>query len=95
MLLQRDRQQAGRHLLARGDDGVVFPGVVQAGDGIGPADQLIGRAGHGRDDHGHLWPASTSRLTRTATALMRSTSATEVPPNFITMRVLPAALVIG
>src|SRR6185369_16393853 len=34
-------------------------------------------------------------LTRTATALMRSTSAKEVPPNFITMRVLPAALVIG
>src|SRR5215472_13218126 len=41
------------------------------------------------------WPASTSRLTRSATALMRSISATDVPPNFITMRVLPAALVIG
>src|SRR5437764_10314558 len=41
------------------------------------------------------WPASTSRFTRAATAWMRSTSASEVPPNFITMRVLPAALVIG
>src|SRR5262249_15678206 len=40
------------------------------------------------------WPASTSRLTRVATALMRSTSATEVPPNFITIRVFPSALVI-
>jgi hypothetical protein len=27
---------------------------VKAGDGIGPADELIGRAGHGGDDHGHL-----------------------------------------
>jgi len=31
-----------------------------------------------------LLPASTSRLTWRATFLMRSTSATEVPPNFIT-----------
>jgi hypothetical protein len=27
---------------------------VEAGDGIGPADELIRRAGHGRDDHRHL-----------------------------------------
>src|SRR3546814_10901848 len=31
-------------------------------------------------------PASTSRLTRRATFLIRSPSPTEVPPNFITMR---------
>ena len=33
-------------------------------------------------------PASTSRLTRRATFLMRSISATEVPPNFCTMRAM-------
>ena len=32
------------------------------------------------------WPASTSRLTWRATLRMRSISATEVPPNFITRR---------
>ncbi len=33
-------------------------------------------------------PASTSRLTRCATDLIRSMSATEVPPNFCTMRAI-------
>src|SRR4051794_9349128 len=32
------------------------------------------------------FPASTSRFTRIATLRMRSRAATEVPPNFITMR---------
>ena len=36
------------------------------------------------------WPASTSRLTCRATLWMRSRSATEVPPNFITMRAMKA-----
>ncbi len=35
-------------------------------------------------------PASTSRFTRAATLRMRSRSATEVPPNFITMRAIRA-----
>src|SRR5882672_1100585 len=34
------------------------------------------------------WPASTSRLTWRATLRMRSMSATEVPPNFITRRAM-------
>src|SRR3954469_24414580 len=34
------------------------------------------------------WPASTSRLTWRATLRMRSISATEVPPNFITRRAM-------
>src|SRR5271169_3480511 len=34
------------------------------------------------------WPASTSRLTWRATLRMRSVSATEVPPNFITRRAM-------
>jgi len=33
-----------------------------------------------------LWPALTSLSTRRAALRMRSTSATEVPPNFMTMR---------
>ncbi len=36
------------------------------------------------------WPASTSRLTCRATLRMRAMSATEVPPNFITMRAMEA-----
>src|SRR5579864_1166142 len=34
------------------------------------------------------WPASTSRLTWRATLRMRSISATDVPPNFITRRAI-------
>src|SRR5665647_2749968 len=34
------------------------------------------------------WPASTSRLTWRATLRMRSRSATDVPPNFITKRAI-------
>ena len=34
------------------------------------------------------WPASTSRLTWRATLRMRPMSATDVPPNFITMRAM-------
>ncbi len=52
--LQRDRQQAGGHLFAGCDDGVVFPGVVQ-GRGFGrPCHQLVGLAGHGGNHHGDL-----------------------------------------
>ena len=40
------------------------------------------------------WPASTSRLTWRATFLMRSMSATEVPPNFITSRAMGAAEIL-
>ena len=35
------------------------------------------------------WPASTSRFTWRATLRMRSISATDVPPNFITRRAMP------
>ena len=54
VLLQADRQQAGGHLLAGGDDGVVFPGVVQRRQVGAPLDQLVGHAGHGGDDDGNL-----------------------------------------
>ena len=39
-----------------------------------------------------LLPASTSRLTWRATTRMRSTLATEVPPNFMTMKLIPNPL---
>ena len=59
--LQTDRQDAARHLLARGHDGVVFARVVERdvrtgdlGHALHPVDQLIGLAGHRRDDHGDL-----------------------------------------
>ncbi len=48
------RQQPGRHLFAGGDDGVIFAGIVQRRDLARPADQLVGLAGHGRDDDGNL-----------------------------------------
>ena len=86
--LQRDGQQAGGDLLAGGHHGVVFPGVVQGRQRLAPGDQLVGLAGHGRDHHGDLVARSTSRLTRAATLRMRSRSATDVPPNFITMRAM-------
>jgi hypothetical protein len=52
-------QQAGGDLFARGDHHVVFVvGFGKARGGaaglVGPGDQLIGLAAHGRDDHGHL-----------------------------------------
>ena len=52
--MQRDRQQAGRHLFPGRDDRVVFAGVVQRGQRLAPADELIGRAGHGGDDDSDL-----------------------------------------
>ena len=47
--LQRDRQQAGGHLLAGGDDGVVFARVVQRRQSLAVRHELVGGAGHGRD----------------------------------------------
>ena len=94
-LLQRDRQQAGGHLLAGGHHGVVLPRVVQRRQLLAPGDQLVGDAGHGGDHDRDLLPASTSRFTRCATLRMRSRSATEVPPNFITMRAMFSGSVVS
>ncbi|MEY9406343.1 hypothetical protein ABH989_000809 [Bradyrhizobium ottawaense] len=52
--LKHDGKQAGCHLFAGGDDGVVFARVVHR-RGLGaPGHQLVGFAGHRRDDHGHF-----------------------------------------
>ena len=53
-LLQRERQQADGHLLAGRDDDIVFARVVQRADAGVTVDQLVGGAGHGRDDDGDL-----------------------------------------
>ena len=54
IVLQRDRQQAGGHLLAGRDHGVVFARVVQRRQVLAPGDQLVGDAGHGGDHDGDL-----------------------------------------
>ncbi len=59
--LQRDCQKAARHLLAGRDDSVIFARIVERRTGtadlrhvLHPAHQLVGLAGHGRNDHGNL-----------------------------------------
>jgi hypothetical protein len=52
--LQRQRHEARRHVLARGDHGVVFAGVEKRRGFLDPADKLVGLAGHGRDDDDHV-----------------------------------------
>ena len=82
--LQHDREEPGRHLLAGRDDGVVLARVMQNGRFAHPRDELVGHSRHGRDDDRDGLPPSISRLTWRATLRMRSTLATDVPPNFIT-----------
>jgi hypothetical protein len=53
-VMQHDGEEPGCDLLARGDDHVVFTGVVQGAGLAAPADQLVGLAGHGRDDDRHV-----------------------------------------
>ena len=52
--LQRDRQQPGGDLLARGYHRIVFAGVVQRRRLAAPGHELVGDAGHGGDDDRHL-----------------------------------------
>ena len=84
--------QAAGHLLAGRHHHVVFAGVVQRRQLAAPGDQLVGGAGHGGDHDRDLVCRRRPRASRArATARMRSMSATEVPPNFMTMRVLVLA----
>ena len=53
-LLQRDRQQAGGHLLAGRYHRVVFARVVQRRQALAPGDELVGDACHGGDHDGDL-----------------------------------------
>ena len=83
---EHQREQPGRHQFARGDDGVVFGGVELRARLLAPGDQLVGLAGHRGDDDRDLRAGVHLRFDVRATLRMRSTSATEVPPNFITRR---------
>ena len=49
-VLQDDGEEPRRHLLAGGDHGVVFAGVVQDGGGAAERHELVGLPRHGRDD---------------------------------------------
>jgi hypothetical protein len=53
---ERHREQAGRDLFARGDDGIVLARIVQRRCLPAPFDELVGRARHGRYNHGNLVP---------------------------------------
>ena len=52
--LQAQRHEAGGHVLARRDHGVVFARIVEFGGGFDPADKLVGLAGHRADDDDHV-----------------------------------------
>ena len=87
--LQRQGQQAGGDLLARGDHGVVLGAVVlRAGD---LPTQSISRSvvpAIAETTAATCSPRSARCCTRCATARRRSRSATEVPPNFCTTSVM-------
>ena len=60
-----------------------------------PVDQLVGRAGHGRDHDGDLVAGLDLALDPLGDVRMRSMSATEVPPNFMTIRGIRGCLDIN
>ena len=53
-ILQRNRQQANRHLLARRHNSVIFPRIMNSADMGCPFDQLIRCARHRRDHDRYL-----------------------------------------
>ena len=61
-ILQRDRQKADRHLLAGGDNGVIFAGIMHRTDVACPGHQLVCGPGHCRNNHRHLMPGIDFRF---------------------------------
>ena len=53
-VLKHDGQKPRRYLLARGDNGIIFAGVMHWRCFLAPGHQLVSGAGHGRDDDGHM-----------------------------------------
>src|SRR6185437_4248111 len=49
-LAQGEGSETSGHLLARGNNRVVFPLIRQPAETVGPGDELVGDARHGRDD---------------------------------------------
>ena len=85
---QHDGQQPGGDLFAGGHHGVVFARVVQHGGLRHQSTSWLVAPAMAETTTATSWPASTSRLTWRATLRMRSISATDVPPNFITRRAM-------
>ena len=52
----RTSEQAGGDKFARGDDRVIFGGVIERRGFLAPGDELVGLAGHGRDHNGDFMP---------------------------------------
>ena len=87
IVLEGDGEEPRGHLLAGGDDGVVFASIVEGGGLAGTRRRARWSCPPSRTRRQrHRSRPSTSRLTCRATLRMRSTSATEVPPNFMTRR---------
>jgi hypothetical protein len=86
-VLQHDGEQPGGDLLARGDDGVVFARSWSGEASLHQPTSSLVLPDMAETTTATSWPASTSRLTWRATLRMRSTLATDVPPNFMTRRV--------
>ncbi len=59
--VDRQRQEADRHLLAGRGDHVQLALVGQGGDLLGQAEQPVGLARHRRDDHDHVVPLALRR----------------------------------
>ena len=55
-ILQRNRQKADCYLLAGGDNGVIFTGIMHRTDVARPGHQLVRGPGHCRNNHRHLMP---------------------------------------
>src|SRR5262249_43554043 len=53
-ILQCQRHEPGGHLLAGRDDDVILARIVQLAHLPRPIDELVGRAGHGRDEDGNF-----------------------------------------
>ena len=87
-VLEHQSEQPGGHLLPRGDHGIVLAQIIKSCAFAHLGDQPIGHASHGGDDDRDVVALLHLRLDSPATLRIRSRSATEVPPNFMTIRAM-------
>jgi hypothetical protein len=78
----------------RCDDHVVFGRIVKRVSFAAEADQPVGLARHGRDDHRDFVTRGLLAAHDLATRRIRSVPAIEVPPNFITMRAMQSLTIL-
>ena len=84
--LDRHAEQRHRDALAGSEEHVHLPAAGRVGDVVRQANQVVGGLAHGRNDDHDIVPARRVRTTWSATARIRSGSATDVPPYFWTTR---------